>query len=63
MDRKGPISAHCDHIVSLHTVKHHPEPWRGEPMAVGHRPDRGMLPVGVVSTGKLKTSSRMIEQR
>ena len=45
------------------TIKHHPKPWRGEPTVEGHRLDRGMLPFGIVSTGKLRTPSRMIEQR
>ena len=43
-------------------VKHHPEPQRGEPMADGCRLDRGLLLVGIVSTGELKVTSEDEEQ-
>ena len=39
------------------SVKHHPEPQRGEPTVEGRRPVAGMLPIGVWSMGKLRTSS------
>ena len=37
-------------------VKHHPEPWRGEPMVQGCRMVTGMLLVGIVSICGLRTS-------
>ena len=45
------------------TVKHHPEPRRGEPTAEGQRPVTGMLPIGVWSMGELRTSSNDDEMK
>ena len=50
------LSKNLGPSVIQQLVKHHPEPWRGEPMAEGCRLDRGMPPVGVVSMDKLRTS-------
>ena len=46
----------CLPVPTSYSVKHHPEPRRGELTAEGRRLVAGRLPVGVWSMGELKVS-------
>ena len=59
----GPLAVLSKIKAIFLTVKHHPEPRRGEPTAEGQRPVAGMLPIGVWSMGKLRTSSNDDEMK